>query len=84
MGNVRAVARVTRVGRMTIPKEVLDALAIVPGTNVVIEVRNDREAVLRKEDRFDRALGAGEIKLAGTVDEYMELIRGHGDDPGVR
>jgi len=81
---------VTSKGQVTIPKEVRDALNIQPGTRVEIEPSGNGEAVLRKvrpieprPDRFDRALGAAEIKWEGTTDEYMELIRGYSDDPAL-
>jgi antitoxin PrlF len=74
---------VTSKGQVTIPKDVRDSLNIVPGSKVIIEVVGDGEAILRKvrpveprPDRFDRALGASEIKWEGTTDEYMALIRG--------
>jgi AbrB family looped-hinge helix DNA binding protein len=74
---------VTSKGQVTIPKEVRDSLGIKPGTQVIIEATGNGEAVLRKvrpveprPDRFDRALGASEIKWDGSVDEYMAFIRG--------
>ena len=64
-------------------------MRLEPGCKLVFDVNNDGEVVLRKRfptpearpDRFDRALGAAEIKWEGTTDEYMELIRGYADDP---
>jgi antitoxin PrlF len=74
---------VTSKGQVTIPKEVRDSLGIKPGTQVIIEATGNGEAVLRKvrpveprPDRFDRAVGAAEIKWDGTVDNYMDFIRG--------
>lgn len=79
---------VTSKGQVTIPREVRDSLGITPGTQVVIEATGDGVAILRKvrpveprPDRFDRAVGAAEIKLGCSTDEYMELIRGYADDP---
>jgi AbrB family looped-hinge helix DNA binding protein len=73
---------VTSKGQVTIPKHVRDAMKIEPGTKVVIELTGEKEAVLRKmqpdehrPDRFDRAIGASEIKWEGTTNEYMALIR---------
>jgi AbrB family looped-hinge helix DNA binding protein len=79
----------TRKGQVTIPKHIRDSLRLEPGCKLVFDVNNDGEVVLRKRfplpearpDRFDRALGAAEIKWEGTTDEYMELIRGYADDP---
>lgn len=74
---------VTTKGQVTIPKEVRDSLGITPGTQVIIETTGTGEAILRKvrpveprPDRFDRALGAAEIKLNSSVDDYMAFIRG--------
>ena len=80
---------ITSKGQVTIPKHIRDSLHLEPGSKVVFDVNNDGELVLRKEgpdverrpDRFDRALGAAEIKLGCSTDEYMELIRGYADDP---
>lgn len=80
---------VTSKGQVTIPKQLRDALDIQPGCKVVWEVNEAGEPVLRKTgptletrpDRFDRAVGAAEIKWDGTTDEFMELIRGYSDDP---
>jgi AbrB family looped-hinge helix DNA binding protein len=74
---------VTSKGQVTIPKHLRDALKLVPGSMVVFELNRDGEPVLRKvgpaeprPDRFDRALGAAQIKWNGTTDEYMAFIRG--------
>jgi antitoxin PrlF len=80
---------ITSKGQVTIPKTLRDALNLKPGSRVVWEVNEAGEPVLRKSgaveerrpDRFDRALGASEIKWNGTTDEYMELIRSYSDDP---
>lgn len=38
-----------------------------------------------RSDHFDRALGAAEVKLGCTTNEYMAMIRGYDDDdPGLR
>ena len=84
---------VTSKGQVTIPKHVRDAMDIHPGTKVAFELNKDGEPVLRKcgrtrnlsPDRFEKALGAAEIKLGCSTDEYMAMIRGYDeDDPGLR
>jgi len=80
---------VTRGGQITTPKYIRDDLSLVPGSKLFVYVNDGGEIVIRKEgrpkeprpDRFDRALGAAEIKSDCTTDEYMELIRGYSDDP---
>jgi antitoxin PrlF len=84
---------VTSKGQVTIPKHVRDAMGLRAGAKVTFEMNKDGEPVLRKcgpakkrrPDRFDRALGAAEIKLGCSTDEYMAMIRGYDDDdPGLR
>jgi AbrB family looped-hinge helix DNA binding protein len=79
----------TSKGQVTIPKHIRDSLSLVPGSKLTFDVNKSGELVLRPDgpsearrpDRFDRALGASEIKWDGTTDEYMEFIRGYSDDP---
>ena len=79
----------TSKGQVTIPKHIRDSLSLVPGSKLTFDVNNSGELVLRPDvppearrpDRFDRALGAAEIKLGCSTDEYMEFIRGYSDDP---
>jgi antitoxin PrlF len=79
----------TRKGQVTIPKHIRDSLSLEPGCKLIFDVNNDGELVLRKDgpleegrpDRFDRAIGASEIKLGCSTDEYMEFLRGYSDDP---
>jgi AbrB family looped-hinge helix DNA binding protein len=76
----------TSKGQVTIPKHIRDSLSLEPGCKLVFDVNKDGELVLRTErpprpDRFDRAVGAAEIKWEGTTDEYMEFLRGYSDDP---
>ena len=80
---------VTSKGQVTIPKRLRDSMNIQPGCKVVWEINKNGEPFLRKSgaieaqrpDRFDRALGAAEIKLGCSTDEYMEFLRGYSDDP---
>jgi AbrB family looped-hinge helix DNA binding protein len=80
---------VTVKGQVTIPKRIRDSQGFAPGCKVVFDVNDAGETVIRpaeqiqvqRPDRFDRALGASQIKWDGTTDEYMELIRGYSDDP---
>jgi len=44
-------------------------------------LRKDGPVEERRPDRFDRAIGAAEIKLGCSTDEYMELLRSYTDDP---
>jgi antitoxin PrlF len=85
---------ITRKGQVTIPKHIRDSLRLAPGSRLVFDVNAEGELVLRKSrqtdadsrrpDRFDRAVGAAEIKLGCSTDEYMAMIRGYDeDDPGL-
>jgi AbrB family looped-hinge helix DNA binding protein len=76
----------TSKGQVTIPKHIRDSLSLEPGCKLIFDVNKDGELVLRPEsprrpDRFDRAVGAAEIKLGCSTDEYMEFLRGYSDDP---
>jgi AbrB family looped-hinge helix DNA binding protein len=76
----------TSKGQVTIPKHIRDSLSLVPGCKLIFDLNKDGELVLRTEgprrpDRFDRAVGAAEIKLGCSTDEYMEFLRGYSDDP---
>jgi AbrB family looped-hinge helix DNA binding protein len=83
---------ITSKGQVTIPKHIRDSLRLAPGSKLEFDVNAAGELVLRKServktrrlDRFDRALGAAEIKLGCSTDEYMAMIRGYDkDDPGL-
>jgi AbrB family looped-hinge helix DNA binding protein len=79
---------ITSKGQVTIPKHIRDSLQLEPGSKLIFDVNKDGDLVLRKQgpaeerrpDRFDRAIGAAEIKLGCSTDEYMELIRGYAED----
>jgi AbrB family looped-hinge helix DNA binding protein len=73
---------ITVKGQVTIPKHIRDALKLAPGSQVEFAVENDKVVLFkasarrndRKKDRFDRAVGAAEIKW--DPDELMALLRG--------
>ena len=71
-------------GQITIPEHVREVLGLVTGSRLVLDADENGELILRPErvakhadpDRFQKALGAAEIKWPGTTDEYMAFIRG--------
>ncbi|HEY7064697.1 MAG TPA: AbrB/MazE/SpoVT family DNA-binding domain-containing protein [Chloroflexota bacterium] len=70
---------VTSKGQVTIPREVREAMGLVPGSHVEFVIEGDR-VTLRKRippEVFDRWAGylRGRL-LTDTVDEEMELMRG--------
>jgi AbrB family looped-hinge helix DNA binding protein len=75
----------TSKGQVTIPKRIRDSMNLGPGSRIVFDVNDQGEIVLRREevrksqrsDRFDRALGAAEVPLGCSVDEYMAMVRGY-------
>jgi AbrB family looped-hinge helix DNA binding protein len=73
------MAIITQKGQVTIPKNVRDALGLVPGSNVEFVVEDGR-AFLRKcipDAVFDRWQGYLANKLPlDSVDEMMEALRG--------
>ena len=69
--------RVTRKGQVTIPKQVREALGIVPNSEVDFVEENGRVYLrkrTKKENPFERLLGSATIKM--TTDEIMALTRG--------
>jgi AbrB family looped-hinge helix DNA binding protein len=79
----------TSKGQVTIPKHIRDSLSLKPGCKLTFDINDNLDLVLRpngtvaqqRPDRFDRAIGASEIKMGCTTDEYMEFLRGYSDDP---
>lgn len=74
----------TSKGQVTIPKQIRDALHLMPGAAVEFSVNRDGEIVLqkagvvarspRKKDRFEAVRGKADIKW--HTDELMALLRG--------
>lgn len=72
----------TSKGQVTIPKQVRDALDLMPGCEVEFSVNRDGEVVLHKSggmpkaktNRFEVARGKADIKW--RTDELMALLRG--------
>ncbi len=71
----------TSKGQVTIPKQVRDALHLVPGSEVEFGVNHDGEVVLtkagksrpRRGDRFEAARGKAQVKWRS--DDLMALLR---------
>jgi antitoxin PrlF len=76
---VGALGKVTAKGQTTIPKEVREALAIVPGDLIVWELAPDGRAVVRRAQRWDleylRAVEGTLSEWSGPADEeaYRDL-----------
>lgn len=72
----------TSKGQVTIPKQVRDALNLVPGCMLDFAVNRDGEVVIHrigdrsdhKPDRFAAARGKADVKW--RTDELMALLRG--------
>ena len=72
---------VTVKGQVTIPKQIRDALGLVPGTRLDFAVNCQGEVVLhqidqvnsQKMDRFEAARGKADIKW--RTEELMALLR---------
>ncbi|MBS0465807.1 MAG: AbrB/MazE/SpoVT family DNA-binding domain-containing protein [Proteobacteria bacterium] len=70
-------------GQVTIPKQIRDALGLMPGTPIDFAVNRDGEVVLHKAsaktsktspDRFDAARGKAD--LPWRTQDLMALLRG--------
>lgn len=74
----------TSKGQVTIPKQIRDALNLVPGCAVDFAVNRDGEVVIhkagarpsRRPDRFEAARGKADVKW--RTDGLMALLRGEG------
>ena len=74
----------TSKGQVTIPKQIRDALNLVPGCAVDFAVNPNGDVVIhktgartsRKSDRFETARGKADIKW--RTDELMAMLRGEG------
>lgn len=72
----------TSKGQVTIPKQIRDALNLVPGCAVDFAVNRDGEVVIhkvsthpsRKPDRFEAVRGRADVKW--RTDDLMNLLRG--------
>ncbi|MEO7560177.1 MAG: AbrB/MazE/SpoVT family DNA-binding domain-containing protein [Nitrosospira sp.] len=72
----------TSKGQVTIPKQIRDALNLMPGCAVDFAVNRDGEVVIhkagarpsRKPDRFEAARGKADVKW--RTDDLMTLLRG--------
>lgn len=72
----------TSKGQVTIPKQIRDALGMVPGCSVQFAVNRDGDVVIhkvggrasRKPDRFEAARGKADVKW--RTDDLMALLRG--------
>jgi len=72
-------------GQVTIPKQIRDALNLLPGTTVDFTVNRNGELVLQKateasarnkapKDRFEAARGQADVKW--RTQDLMNLLRG--------
>lgn len=73
----------TSKGQVTIPKQIRDALHLVPGSSVNFEVNQNGELIIQKAgtmknalemDRFDKVRGKSDIKW--RTDDLMAMLRG--------
>jgi antitoxin PrlF len=69
---------VSEKGQITIPKAVRDKLGIVPGTVLEVESIEGRVVATKSTplDPFSKWRGRGKLPGDGSVDEYLERIRG--------
>ena len=72
----------TSKGQVTIPKQIRDALSLVPGCSVDFAINREGEVVIHKvgarpglePDRFEVARGKADVKW--RTDDLMALLRG--------
>jgi antitoxin PrlF len=70
-------ATVAERGQITLPKPIRDALGLIKGTRLKIELDGSR-IVIRKDvnDAISRARGRFKLDGFGSVDEAMRAVRG--------
>lgn len=74
----------TSKGQVTIPKQIRDALSMMPGCSVDFVLNTEGDVVIRKvgacpsrmPDRFDAVRGKSDVKW--RTDDLMALLRGEG------
>jgi len=72
----------TSKGQVTIPKQIRDALNLLPGSSLEFAVNKDGEVVIhkvgtrgsRQRGRFESARGTAQVKW--RTDDLMALLRG--------
>ena len=72
----------TSKGQVTIPKQIRDALSLVPGCSVEFAVNTEGDVVIhkvgarssRKPDLFEAARGKADVKW--RTDDLLALLRG--------
>lgn len=75
-------ATLTSKGQVTIPKQIRDALNMMPGCSVQFAVNREGDVVIhkvgarahKKPDRFEATRGKADIKW--RTDDLMALLRG--------
>ena len=74
----RMKAIVSEKGQITIPKAVRDRLGITPGTVLNVESIEGKIVAVKTQthDGFAKWRGQGIVPAGGSVDEYLNLIRG--------
>jgi len=76
-------ATVAERGQITLPKAVRDALGLIKGSQLKVELDGNR-IILRKnvDDAVSRARGRFKLPGGVTTDDVMRDVRGRvGDDP---
>ncbi|HUZ17139.1 MAG TPA: AbrB/MazE/SpoVT family DNA-binding domain-containing protein [Spirochaetia bacterium] len=69
---------VSEKGQITIPKALRDSLGIGAGTILEVEEREGGMILRKREvtDPIEQWRGKGRLPIGGTVDEYLDAIRG--------
>lgn len=70
--------KITKKGQITIPQEIRDKFAMLPGTEVKIIARNNQVFIVksRRENKFLKWLGRGKGQNRSSIDLLVDNIRG--------
>ncbi len=75
------MAKITSKGQVTIPQEIREKFALLPGTEV--DIISERENVLivkrHRENAFLKWLGRGKRQAKSAIDRKIDELRGRTD-----
>lgn len=70
--------QITSKGQVTIPQDIRNRFALLPGTEVEIVVRNNRVIIRKKvvDNKFRKWLGRGKNRSSKDINKTVDQLRG--------
>ncbi len=74
--------RITQKGQVTIPLEIRNKFALLPGSDVEFIIRNNEVTIMksRKENKFLKWLGSGGKRSQKDIEIMIGRLRGRTDE----